>query len=219
MKNRIWQLIFGLTIIAIISLGVWWIVFQKLFPFLSELDPSVLAALVTAIVLAIVAISVKYIEHKHSVEAQFRNDKVELYNDFMEVFDKIKANSISQSELLPFYEEWRRKLLFHCGPEVVKETFNLKAVGPVSSVRDTGRLVEMMGRMILAMRKDVGLSNQNIVKKNYKGVSAATIFGAHYMLRQSNLFLKCLSENPDMPSDEFTALENEIEATDNSRTG
>ena len=55
-----------------------------------------------------------------------------------------------------------------------------------------------MGGLILAMRKDLGLSNRGIDKDT---------FGAHYMLRHASTFLAAVKENPEMTTEEYAKIE------------
>ena len=96
----------------------WWFVGEVL-EFLSKLDNIVLAALIAvggAVVTAITNILVKTVEKKQAVEAQFRERKVELFNDLLSEFRFLSELSDeerkSPEELTRFLKDWQRKLIF-----------------------------------------------------------------------------------------------------------
>ena len=197
----------GLILLAILALGTWWVL-RAVWSELSGLDKSVFAALITGTLVASGAIWVKFIEHKHSVEAQFRDAKVELFNEFMGTLDKMGSEDIPAEEMIPIMKEWKRRILFWGGPKVMRGFLSLSTLPTnTKTVGEMSRSMQVMGKLILAMRKDVGLSNRGLVTGATKGVSKGTIMGARYMLRQPDLFLACLRKNPSMPIEEFTILE------------
>ena len=78
------------------------------------------------------------------------------------------------------------------------------------TVDGLGRSVQRLGDLILAMRKDVGLSNRGIVTGSTHKISKGTIMGARYMLRYPDLFLNCLRENPDTPLSQLAEVEKKL---------
>ena len=203
-------MLLGFVLLAGLALATWWIL-EKLLPFLSMLDASVLAALVTGSLLASGAIYVKHVEHRHSVEAQFREAKLALFNDFMKLFNRITDEDIDHEEFVAELKRWKRKLLFWGGPGV------LRAFAPLSHMQmdDTvGSLADSLGKLgtlILEMRKDVGLSNRGLVRETHAGISKSTILGARQILRNPDLFLECLRKDPSMPMSKLTAMEEAID--------
>ena len=201
------QLILGFALLAGLTFGAWWVL-QALGSAVSGLDKSVLAALITGALVAFGAIWVKHIEHRHSVEAQFRDAKVKLYNEFMETIEKMATQDIAPNELLPLLKEWKRRTLFWGAPKVMRGFLSLGDLGnDTQTVGGMARSIGMMGDLILAMRKDVGLSNRGIVTGSTRGVGKGTIIGARYMLRHTDLFLECLQKDPSMSVDDLSVLE------------
>ena len=208
----IWRTVLGLFLLAALASGTWWIV-QVALSALSGLDKGVLAALVTGTLVAAGAIWVKHIEHRHSVEAQFRDAKVKLFNELMDALDKVATKDIAAEKLLGVLKESKRRMLFWGGPKVMNGFLSLSEFGGESkSVGDMARGLEAMGDLILAMRKDVGLSNRGIVAGSMKGISKATVFGARYMLRHPDLFLDCLQKDPSTAIEHLTDLEAALNA-------
>ena len=201
------EFLLGLLLLAVLVLGIWWIL-SGAWSALSSLDKRVFAALITGLLVASGAIWVKRLEHRHSVEAQFRDAKVNLFNDFIGVLDEVDSRDISTEELALKVREWKRKTLFWGGPKVMHSFLSLSELGVDSkTVEGMAQSVEKVGKLILAMRKDVGLSNRGLVPTSTNGVSKETIMGAHYMLRHPNLFLACLVKDPSMQIEILTALE------------
>ena len=201
------KVLLGLFLLAGLIFGTWWVL-KTVWSALSGLDKSVFAALITGTLVAAGAIWVKHIEHRHSVEAQFRDAKVRLFNEFMRTLDKVAAGGMTATELTPAMKKWKRKTLFWGGPKVMRGFLSLSAQEiDNKTVGGMARSVQVMGNLILAMRKDVGLSNRGIVTGSTHGVSKGTIMGARYMLRHPDLFLDCLRRDPSMPVESLTALE------------
>ena len=205
--KEVGKVVLGLILLAGLVLGTWWVL-RAVWSELSGLDKSVFAALITGTLIASGAIWVKFIEHKHSVEAQFRDPKVELFNEFMGTLDTLVAEDIPAEELIPAMKEWKRRILFWGGPKVMRGFLSLSSLPARNkTVGEMSRSMQVIGDLILAMRKDVGLSNRGLVTGATKGVSKRTIMGARYMLRHPDLFLACLRKNPSMPIEELMILE------------
>ena len=88
-----------------ILLGISWFLVTGVFDFLSELDKIILAALIAvggAFITAITAIFVKKVEKKHEVEAQFREEKVALFNSLLQEFDKLSSKAKKGTEELVY---------------------------------------------------------------------------------------------------------------------
>lgn len=204
-KNDTLHLILGVITFVILVIGAWFLAFE-LIPILATGNPSILAAIITGTLVAVGAIYVKHIEHKHSVEAQFRDAKVQMYNDFIELFDSFSEGG-GPEDAVSELKKWRRQLLFWGGPKVIKTSFQLQNTAEnLDTVEGMGNSVEIIGDLILAMRQDLGLSNRGIVEGVSSGISQATVVGARYKLRHADIFLQCLRENPSMLSKEFSAV-------------
>ena len=188
--------------------GGWWVL-SNLGEVLTTLDKSVIAALVTVTGVAIGTIWVKHVEHRHSVEADFRKEKVTLYRGFVEMFDNVSAGKVSN--LARELKKWKRELLFWGSPEVIRLFHQLSslATSDDQSVSDLAASTNIIGGLLLAMRKDVGLSNRAIVKA-VVGVPRGTVFGSRHIMRNPDLFLLKLKEDPNLLVSELAALEKQL---------
>ena len=151
------------------------------------------------------ALIVKRLERKHEVDAQFRQDKVELFSSLLIKFDQIsKPEEPDPQRMVDFLKEFQRKIVFWAGPKVMKSYFALRRgiAGEIRTIADLGGSLQVMGTLILSMRKDIGLSNL--------GLNART-FAAHWILRHGDLFLEKLKEDPSMTTAEWDAIEKELD--------
>ena len=202
----------GMAMMAVLALAGWWVL-HSAWSVLSGVDKTIIAALVTGTIIATGAICVKHIEHRHGVDAQFREHKVELFNEFVAMFNEVSSGGgVEARDLAPLLVEWKRKLLFWGGPKAFR---GFLALGDVeanpATVGGVGKSMEVIGNLLLAMRRDVGLSNRGIVRR-VSGVSRGTVFGARYIMRRAELFLRCLRSTPDMALSELVTLEKELDA-------
>ena len=189
--------------------GIGWII-KEVFDLLENADKIVVVAVLGMAGLVITTISglwIKKVEKRHEVEAQFREQKVEMFNDFLALFDKLAKNPEKgdPEDLVGLLKKWQINLTFWGGPKVLMSFLALqKDFGENKTISDYKRVVlERWGSLVLAMRNDLGLSNRGLDKVS---------FAAHLMLRHGDVFLACLKENPEMTNDEFTELENKLNA-------
>ena len=174
---------------------------------LRSLDDIVLAAVIAVggvVVTAMAGLVLKRLEKKHEVEAQFRAEKAELFEDFLIQFDKLSAKDASgPDELVQYLKDFQRKIVFWSHPKVIRSYFELRAsVGLSQTVGQLSRMLEATGKLILAMRKDVGLSNFGFDQKT---------FAANLILRNSEIFLSSLKENPEMTIEDLVEKEKAAE--------
>ena len=71
-----------------------------------------------------------------------------------------------------------------------------------TTIGELGEQLQTLGALILAMRKDLGLSNRGIDEKT---------FAAHLILRHADVFLNHLKTNPKMTNNEYTKVERELD--------
>ena len=205
------QLWLSLAALVVSLLGMWWLV-AKLLESLSGLDKIVQAALIAvagASMTAITAIFAKKVEKKHEVEAQFRERKVELFNSLLKEFSLLsnapEEERKSQDELTQYLRDWQRKLIFWGGPEVLVSFLALrKELGESKTIGELGVMLQVFGDLILAMRKDLGLSNRKIDKRS---------FAAHLILRHADVFLAYLETNPEMTNEDYAEIEKQLNET------
>lgn len=193
-----------------------YLVASQIQQWIASLDIVIQAALIAvggAVLTAITALTVKRLENKHAVDAQFRKDKAELFLEFMRAFDDLfstdKTKKIKRGDnLLNLLMDFRRKTIVWCRVETIHRFDELKdfAAASTSSGKDQtvewmAKNLELYGQLLLAMRKDVGLSR--------RGLDDGT-FGLRFRLRNPDLLLQAVSENPNMSLDELAEREKSI---------
>ena len=199
MKNL--QVFLGLVFLfGIAVLSVWGAI--ELIAYLVTADKIIVTAAISIVAVCITTLSafwIKKVEKKHEVEAQFRKPKVKVFNDFVREFDRLSEDKVVAEDLAQKLKEWQRNLLFWSGPGVLKGFIALReGFGDTKTVGGLNRGTQIIGGLILAMRKDLGLSNRGIDKDT---------FGAHYMLRHASTFLAAVKENPEMTTEEYAKIE------------
>ena len=175
--KQLCQILAGLLLIAGLSAGGWWLI-AEVIESLSDLDKLVQAALITvagAALTAIAAFLVKKIEKKNEVEAQFREQKVQLFNDLLLQFSLLseEGGKRDPEELVQFLRDFQRKLIFWGGPKVLTSFIAIRRGFTESkTIGDLGGALQILGDLILAMRKDLGLSNSNTSDRIQAAISA-----------------------------------------------
>ncbi len=201
MKKILGQISLGLLALGILGL-VGWGAFE-LFSWVKDAaaDSDVVVASVIAtagvVLSALTAIVVKNIEKTQEVDAQFREKKFELFLEFLRQFDKLSMGS--DDDLVVFLKDFQRRIVFWGSPNVLKCYFGLRVASTqTSTVKGLAGSLTSLSDLILAMRKDLGLSNGQLDPKT---------FGVQLILKNSALMLKVLKENPKMSVEEFARLE------------
>ncbi|MCY4527855.1 MAG: hypothetical protein OXD46_02335 [Chloroflexi bacterium] len=199
--------ILGLVILA--SLGyASWLLSKAVLAGFAAADSTVLAAFITAGFVVVGAAWAKYLEHSNSVKAQFRESKSELYNEVLEVLENLSGNNMPPEELATAIKKWKRKTMFWGSPKVVRALLSLGNTGKMGTdVGDVAARTQMLGTLLLAMRKDVGLSNRGICPKRYGNLSKGTILAAYHMIKHPDLFLSTAQSTPSMSQAEYSKLE------------
>ena len=78
------------------------------------------------------------------------------------------AGSKSTEESAQFFREWQRKSMFWCGPNTVKTFLAFRTQsGEIKTLEDMGNMFQLLGDLVFAMRKDLGLSNRGLDKKTF----------------------------------------------------
>ena len=130
------------TVIAVIvvlglSLGAVYLIYLSAIQFaawFAKLDNIVQAAFIAvvgAVLTAITALSIKRIENKHAVDAQFRKDKAGLFLEFMKAFEDLHASERNKrvkrgDNLLNLLRDFQRKSILWCSVRTMKKFDELK---------------------------------------------------------------------------------------------
>ncbi len=198
------NLALGFILLGLMVWGFIWLL-STAWRLLSSVDTNLAVGLVTAastIVVATVTVTIgKYFERKRSVDAHFRDAKVQIYDEFLKEFFRIfhgDGEESDTSELTKFLKEWQRKMVLYGGGQVLATYLKWKS--HLSKGSPDANTFFLMGDFFLAMRKDMGLSNKGISRKTF----------AHLILRHPQLFLEMAKENPNVTLAELAAKEKEL---------
>lgn len=207
-KNRL-NSIFGFALLILIIWGVYWVastIWDTLLTIDTKLAVSLLTAATTVMVATMTVVVGKYLERKKEIESHFREKKVEIYDEFLKEFFKIffseddGANQPKggEDELVKFLQEWQRKMVLWGGSEVLQ--IYIKWKNYMASKEPDAQTVFLMGKFFKALRKDVGLSNRSLDDGIF----------SHLILRNSELFLQMVKENPSITLAEVARKEKEL---------
>ena len=190
-----------ILILALFALGLWIII--SLWSWFSSLNSDLAVGMLTAsstiIVATVTVVLGRYFERVKEAEAHLRAQKIEIYDEFLKrfmslFFDKKDENS-TDDDLVPFLQEWQRKLVVWGGPHVLSSFVIWKqhlASGPPDA-----KGVFLMDEFFRAMRSDIGLSNKGLEKG----------FFCNIILRHASLFLAEAKKNPKITLAEIGQIE------------
>lgn len=167
MKRFIYLLI-GIVILAGIAFGLWKSVIF-IISNLSQINPSVLAAIIGAMATVFVGIIVVLItQHQtklREIAEAHREKKVEIYNKFLNIItnllkganENIKCEPISQEDLIEYLVEYKREILLWGSPKVIKAQLHYESVSG-----NTRQMFYAIDNLYRAIREDIGLSNKGL---------------------------------------------------------
>lgn len=207
------RVLVGAAIVLALLAGGIYIVYLaggKVATWFAELDVVIQAASIAvggAVLTAVTALIVKKIENKHAVDAQFRKDKADLFLEFMKAFDEMFSSKNTKikrgSNLVNLLLDFRRKATFWCSVSTMMKfdelkTFAASSVDKEQTVFRIGTLLKLYGELVLTMRKDLGLP--------CRGLDGET-FGIRHVLRNPDLLIDAMEQNPDMTGEELAQRE------------
>lgn len=190
-------LLISITAIAFWAIAAIWNWFSSLN---SDLAVGMLTASSTIIVATITLVLGKYYERAKEAESHFRQRKIEIYDEFLKrflllFFDEKKGDE----DLVPFLQEWQRKLIVWGGPNVLAAFITWKQ--HLAAGNPDARTVFLMDEFFKAMRADIGLSNRGLGKGFFSTV----------ILRNADIFLAAAKANPGISLAEIAKLEENLE--------
>lgn len=215
LKKRIYTVI-ALFIFAFLGFALF-----RLAVLFLNLEHSLLATLLTVIATVLgstVAIMYgKYHERKMSIESDFRKLKIEIYDEFFREFFhsfyENKQDSLEKTDLTEFLREWQRKFMLWGSKDVLERYVDF--MKGLSKYNGTIYIFVLYDELVKAIREDLGHKNTDLPKG----------FFNHFLLTNSPLLVELLKVSPFMPTEEFSKLEKELEAsqpkqgdTDNTAT-
>jgi hypothetical protein len=170
MKGRAGQLILGFILIAVLGAAGWYLV-SWLFRSLLGLDKTLSSAIIAAFVAVFSLIFAYWKEREKARQEVHRERKVEAYSIFFDMVFKILRDS-KRPEGTPSYAESSelheelfqimRGVLAYGSPNVVLAMGRWRLDAGINS----NMQIKLIGDILLAMRKDLGLSNRGLTNIN-----------------------------------------------------
>lgn len=162
------HLLLGLGLIAGILYCGWRVIlfFEKT---MQQVNPSVAAAIIGAmatITAGIVAVIITQRQTKlREIEEAHREKKVEIYDKFLTIIirlfkstnENIKAEPISEQELIVLLVDFKREILLWGSPQVIKAQLHYESVAG-----NTALMFHAIDQLYRAIREDIGLSNKGL---------------------------------------------------------
>ncbi len=196
------QIAFGFILLALLAALVLWIVIS-LWGWFSSLNSDMAVGMLTAsstvIVATITLVLGRYFERVKEAEAHLRTQKIEMYDEFLKrllaLFYSSDSGQAGDDDLVPFLQEWQRKLVVWGGPNVLSSFIIWKQ--HLAFGEPDAESVFLMDRFFRAMRADIGLSNRGLNKG----------FFSNIILRHADLFLAEAKKNPKITLAEIAQIE------------
>ncbi len=166
--NRFGSLVLGIITCAVLGLAAWYFI-SWIFGAIFGLDRALASTVITALVAVFSVIFVYWKEQDKARKEAHRSNKIEVYSIFFDiVFEVLKKSKdkdgvddyINSSELLDKFTELHRGALFYGSPSVIKALSDWRR--NVDNTSDPMNVMRKIGTVLLAMRKDIGLSNRGL---------------------------------------------------------
>ncbi|MEK0363298.1 hypothetical protein [Pseudomonas sp. CBC3] len=197
------QVALGLLLILVVLALLWWIA-SSLWNWFSALNSDLAAGMLTAsstiIVATITLVLGRFFERVKEAEAHLRAQKIEIYDEFLKrffslFFNEKKNGEVDDEGLVPFLQEWQRKLVVWGGPRVLSSFVSWKQY--LASGKADAHSIFLMDEFFRAMRADIGLSNKGLTKG----------FFSNLILRHANVFLEEAKHNPNITLSDLAQIE------------
>ncbi|WP_075653900.1 hypothetical protein [Pseudochrobactrum sp. B5] len=170
MKKKIGQTIFGLLILAVLMIAGWYII-NWLFRSFLGLDKALASSIIAGFVALISLIFAYWKEREKSRQEAHREKKTEIYSIFFDIVFRILKETKNKNPTTPYAEsqelqdslyELMKGVLAYGSPEVVLSIGRWR----LNSNASSNTILLHVGDILLAMRKDIGLSNKGLTNIN-----------------------------------------------------
>ncbi len=170
MKSKAGQLIIGLFLLAVLVIASW-MVASWMFRSLLGLDRSLSSAIIAALVAVFSVIFAYWKEREKARQEAHREKKVEVYSIFFDVVFRLLRETkrpggadsyVESEELQESFFQLMRGVLAYGSPSVILAIGRWK----VNSANNSSQHILLIGDILLAMRKDLGLSNRGLSNVN-----------------------------------------------------
>ncbi len=186
-----------------LALAAW--IISAFFSYVSAVPKELAAALVagaaTVLVATLTVMIGRYYERKKELDALYRDKKTEIYDEFLKEFFGLFFSGGKQKEgepdkdLVPFLQEFTRKLVLWSGPEVIEAFVTWK--DHLAKGAPDAKSIFLTEAFLLAIRKDLRHTNTGLRKG----------FFARLFLKEGALFLAMAERNGNVTLAELASAE------------
>lgn len=197
------QVAFGFLLIFLLLALVLWAA-SSLWSWFSSLNSNLAVGMLTAsstiIVATITLVLGRFFERVKEAEAHLRAQKIEIYDEFLKRFFALFSGAnnddeVDDEDLVPFLQEWQRKLVVWGGPRVLSSFVSWKKY--LASGKSDAHSIFLMDEFFRTMRADIGLSNKGLTKG----------FFSNIILRHADVFLAEAKLNPNITLSDLAQIE------------
>ena len=175
MKNSKSQFGFGILGIIILA-GVIFLIYRVIVLTITKVDginANVLVALIAGTVTITGYFITRYLEKRKLIEQQIREQKIPVYEEFMEFFFKLFKNTkdkknIDSKELEDFFWKMHEKSILWLSDKTFKSYINWKNTSSKfadlknKSQEENMEMLLLFEQLLLDFRKDIGHKNKNL---------------------------------------------------------
>lgn len=138
---------------------------------IDKVDSNIVVALIAGTITILGYFITRYLERKKQIEQEIRKQKLPIYEEFLDFIFKFmvgnRKNNISEQDLEQFMFNFNKKSIIWLSDESLKAYVNWRtALNRISGneKNDKGTLTQLIEfeKLLLAFRKDIGHSNQNL---------------------------------------------------------
>lgn len=165
-------------LLVFVSGKIFMFLWIKLMSLQKEVAAAIIASSSTVIVSVIAIITGKYLEKKQQIAFQIRNNKIPVYEDFINgLFDKVFSQKIngkemSKKELDKFLIDFTKKLIIWGADPVIGKwaSYRKENISRLNRSNENDEKIENsqilfdMERLLYVIRKDIGHKNINLEK-------------------------------------------------------
>ena len=160
---------FALVMLAAVG-GFAWAAYKLLTGVAAETGAAIVAGAGTIVVVVVSSLLAKYAEHQSQIEEAHRKSKIPLYEEFLGfclkfmMHSKPGAPAVTDVELQQLFLGFTQKVIVWGSDDVFREyvAFWRAAVRSAGNPDAVRALTVQFGKLMLAIRKDVGHTNKDI---------------------------------------------------------
>jgi hypothetical protein len=169
MRANIKQLVSGFLLLIVLGAVAVWLVILSARVF-SDANASTQAAIIAGLVGVFSLLFTYWKERTRALKEAHRDKKIEVYSKFYDlifgILERIKESKLEQAaieeEMSKAWFDISRGILFYGSPAVVAAFTNFKTQDNPDGSEDSISAMRNIGRILLAMRDDIGLSNRGL---------------------------------------------------------